>query len=240
MELNEKIEQRRRELAKNAAQAAQAQAQQRQDEARKAEEVKRAEGAAVDAEVARRLAEMGVPPPAPKPLPKSVVAPAKLVEAEVEKAISKAANARMTGGENAVYLILLLLGVGGFFVEWWIGVAFLVWALSYIGKKTTRYKEQIIAEGKAKITKGARAGEQDDQITAFAVVLLSAGKNKVASIQVVRQFTDYGLRESKDIVDRAPTLVMQGMSATYAEALKRQLELVGATAEVKYCTAFME
>ena len=176
MELNEKIEQRRRELANNAAQVAQAQAKQRQDEARKAEEArqdvarkaeeaKKAEKIAIDAEVARRLSELGVPPPPPAPIPvlKPVVAPANLVEAEIEKAIDKAASARMTGGENAKFAILLLLGFGGFFIKWWIGLAFLLLAGRYISKTTARYKEQIIAEGKAKLEKAYPAGTPHEQ-----------------------------------------------------------------------------
>lgn len=76
---------------------------------------------------------------------------------------------------------------------------------------------------------GAAAEEQ----TEFAVVLASYGENKVSVIKAVRAITALGLKESKDLVDGAPKPVKEGVSKEEADDIKKQLEAVGATVEVK-------
>ena len=76
---------------------------------------------------------------------------------------------------------------------------------------------------------GAVAEEQSE----FAVVLANFGENKVSVIKAVRAITALGLKEAKDLVDGAPKPVKEGVSKQEAEDIKKQLEEVGATVEVK-------
>lgn len=69
--------------------------------------------------------------------------------------------------------------------------------------------------------------------TEFDVVLSGFGSNKVSVIKVVRAATNLGLKEAKDLVESAPTTVKEAVNKEEAEALKKQLEEVGATAELK-------
>jgi large subunit ribosomal protein L7/L12 len=69
--------------------------------------------------------------------------------------------------------------------------------------------------------------------TEFDVVLQSFGDNKVAVIKVVRTATGLGLKEAKDLVEGAPSPLKEGVSKDEAEALKKQLEEAGASAEIK-------
>ncbi|MCZ6470193.1 MAG: 50S ribosomal protein L7/L12 [Gammaproteobacteria bacterium] len=76
---------------------------------------------------------------------------------------------------------------------------------------------------------GEAAVEQDE----FEVVLASFGEKKVAVIKAVRAITGLGLKESKDMVEGAPTTIKESVSKTEAEELKKQLEEAGATVELK-------
>ena len=77
---------------------------------------------------------------------------------------------------------------------------------------------------------GAAAAEEK---TEFTVVLAAAGENKVNVIKAVREVTQLGLKEAKDLVDGAPKPVKEGVPKADAEALKKQLEDAGAKVEVK-------
>ena len=76
---------------------------------------------------------------------------------------------------------------------------------------------------------GGAAEEKDE----FDVVLGSFGEKKVAVIKAVRAITGLGLKEAKDMVESAPTTIKEGASKGEAEELKKQLEEVGATVELK-------
>ncbi len=76
---------------------------------------------------------------------------------------------------------------------------------------------------------GAAAEEQ----TEFDVELSEIGEQKVKVIKVVREATGLGLKEAKDLVDGAPKAVKTGVSKEEAEALKKQLEEVGAKVTLK-------
>jgi large subunit ribosomal protein L7/L12 len=69
--------------------------------------------------------------------------------------------------------------------------------------------------------------------TEFAVVLASAGANKIPVIKVVREITGLGLKEAKDLVEGAPKNVKEGLTKEAAEEIKKKLAEVGATVEVK-------
>ena len=77
------------------------------------------------------------------------------------------------------------------------------------------------------------AAEAAEEQTEFDVVLKSFGEKKVAVIKVVRAVTGLGLKEAKDLVERAPTTVKEATSKDDAEDLKKQLEEAGASVEIK-------
>ena len=82
---------------------------------------------------------------------------------------------------------------------------------------------------------GAAAGAAPavEEQSTFAVVLASAGSNKIAVIKEVRAATTLGLKEAKDLVDAAPKPVKEGVSKEEAQELKKKLEAAGATVELK-------
>ena len=75
----------------------------------------------------------------------------------------------------------------------------------------------------------APAAEQ----TKFTVTLTEAGANKIGVIKAVREVTNLGLKEAKDLVDGAPKTVKEGVSKADAESIKKKLEEAGAKVEVK-------
>jgi large subunit ribosomal protein L7/L12 len=75
----------------------------------------------------------------------------------------------------------------------------------------------------------APAAEQ----TEFTVTLKDAGGNKIGVIKAVREVTNLGLKEAKDLVDGAPKVVKEGVNKADAEAMKKKLEEAGAKVEVK-------
>ena len=79
---------------------------------------------------------------------------------------------------------------------------------------------------------GAEAAAEEEQ-TEFDVVLTSFGASKVPVIKAVREITGLGLKEAKDLVESAPASVKEGVANDEAEELKKKLEEVGATVEIK-------
>jgi len=79
----------------------------------------------------------------------------------------------------------------------------------------------------------AAAAAAVEEKTEFTVMLLAAGEKKVEAIKVVRAATGLGLKEAKDLVDGAPKAVKEGIPKADAEALRKQLEDVGAKVEIK-------
>lgn len=77
---------------------------------------------------------------------------------------------------------------------------------------------------------GAAAAEEQ---TEFTVVLESAGAEKIKVIKAVREITGLGLKEAKEAVDGAPTNLKEGIEKAEAEAIKTQLEEVGAEVVLK-------
>ena len=86
-----------------------------------------------------------------------------------------------------------------------------------------------VAAGPAAGGEAAAAEEQ----TEFDVVLTGFGTSKVPVIKAVREITGLGLKEAKDLVEGAPANVKEGVEADEAAELKKKLEEVGATVEVK-------
>lgn len=79
---------------------------------------------------------------------------------------------------------------------------------------------------------GAVAPAEEEQ-TEFNVEVTSAGDSKIKVIKVVREATGLGLKEAKALVDGAPGVIKEAVSKEDAEALKAQLEEVGASVTVK-------
>ncbi|HEV8524038.1 MAG TPA: 50S ribosomal protein L7/L12 [Terriglobales bacterium] len=81
---------------------------------------------------------------------------------------------------------------------------------------------------------GAAAGAAPaEEKTEFAVVLKDVGANKINVIKAVREVTNLGLKEAKDLVDGAPKTVKEGISKEEAENIKKKFTEAGATVEVK-------
>lgn len=79
----------------------------------------------------------------------------------------------------------------------------------------------------------AAAGEAAEEKTEFNVVMTKIGDNKINVIKVIRTITGLGLKEAKDMVEGAPSVVKEGVSKAEAQDIKKQLEEAGAAVEVK-------
>ena len=77
---------------------------------------------------------------------------------------------------------------------------------------------------------GAAAAEEK---TSFDVVLKSAGSAKLQVVKAVKEACGLGLKEAKDMVDGAPSVVKEGLAKDEAESLKKTLEEAGAEVELK-------
>ncbi len=77
------------------------------------------------------------------------------------------------------------------------------------------------------------AAAPEEEKTEFDVILKEIGPKKIQVIKVVRQITSLGLKEAKDLVDSAPSAVVEGVAKEMAEDVKGRLEAEGAGVEVK-------
>ena len=80
---------------------------------------------------------------------------------------------------------------------------------------------------------GGAAAPAVEEKTEFSVILKTGGAQKIQVIKVVREITSLGLKEAKDAVDNAPTVVKEGISKAEAEEIKKKLEDQGAEVELK-------
>jgi|SRR5437016_13820790 len=80
---------------------------------------------------------------------------------------------------------------------------------------------------------GGAAAPAAEEKTEFNVVLVSPGTNKINVIKAVREVTNLGLKEAKDLVDGAPKPIKEGVNKEEAEAIKKKFTDAGATIEVK-------
>jgi large subunit ribosomal protein L7/L12 len=88
------------------------------------------------------------------------------------------------------------------------------------------------APGAAAAGGGGAAAPAAEQ-TEFTVILADAGANKIGVIKAVREVTNLGLKEAKDLVDGAPKTVKEGVSKADAETIKKKLTEAGAKVDVK-------
>ena len=89
-----------------------------------------------------------------------------------------------------------------------------------------------IAAGSVQAQSVSQGNEVEEQ-TEFNIILSNVGDKKIQVIKVVRAITGLGLKEAKDLVDNAPKLVKEGVSKEDADKIKKELEEVGATVEIK-------
>jgi len=82
------------------------------------------------------------------------------------------------------------------------------------------------------ISGGGDAAAEEVQ-TEFNVILKEAGASKLAVVKLVKELTGLGLKEAKEVVDGAPSVVKEGVSKDEAEGLKKSLEEAGAVVELK-------
>ena len=79
----------------------------------------------------------------------------------------------------------------------------------------------------------AAAAEAAEEKSSFDIVLKSFGANKLAVVKAVKEACGLGLKEAKDLVDAAPSVVKEGLAKNEAESMKKTLEEAGAEVELK-------
>jgi len=90
------------------------------------------------------------------------------------------------------------------------------------------------AVGVAMMPAAPGAGEAaEEEKTSFDVVLTAVGDKKIPVVRVLRDITNLGLKEAKELVEGAPKAIREGVSKQEAEEIKKKLEEAGATVEVK-------
>ena len=91
----------------------------------------------------------------------------------------------------------------------------------------------MVAAGAVAGGGGGQAAAAVEEKTTFDVVLANAGANKIQVIKEIRAVTSLGLKEAKELVESAPKPVKTGVKKEEAEEIKKKLEAVGATVELK-------
>lgn len=91
----------------------------------------------------------------------------------------------------------------------------------------------VSAAAPVAVAGAAAGGAAEEEQTEFTVVLAEVGSEKIKVIKAVREVTGLGLKEAKEVVDGAPSNLKEGVDKAEAEAIKAQLEEVGAKVELK-------
>ena len=99
--------------------------------------------------------------------------------------------------------------------------------------KVLEKKFGVSAQAVAVAAPAAGAAAAGEEKSTFAVHLASAGAQKIAVIKVVKEVLALGLKEAKDLVDAAPSLLKDGMKKDEAEAFKKQIETAGGKVDLK-------
>lgn len=76
----------------------------------------------------------------------------------------------------------------------------------------------------------AKGGEEKD---AYSIILKDAGTAKIQVIKVLRELTSLGLKEAKDMTDKVPVTVKEGVKKEEADEIKKKIEEAGGTVELK-------
>ncbi|NQU77585.1 50S ribosomal protein L7/L12 [Candidatus Falkowbacteria bacterium] len=80
---------------------------------------------------------------------------------------------------------------------------------------------------------GADAGEAAEEKSSFNVELISAGENKISVIKALREVTELGLKDAKDLADAAPKVIKEDVAKEEAETMKKKIEEAGGKVELK-------
>ncbi len=80
---------------------------------------------------------------------------------------------------------------------------------------------------------GNGAAEAAEEKTSFDIELSDSGSNKISVIKVIREITEMGLKDAKDLVDAVPKMVKEGVKKEDADAIKKKLEEAGAKVTLK-------
>lgn len=101
--------------------------------------------------------------------------------------------------------------------------------------KILEKKFGVSAAAPAVMMAGPAAGPaaEVEEKTSFNIELTDAGSNKIAVIKIVRELTEMGLKDAKDLVDGAPKMVKEGVKKEDAETMKKKLEEAGAKVTLK-------
>jgi large subunit ribosomal protein L7/L12 len=94
-------------------------------------------------------------------------------------------------------------------------------------------EEKFDVTAAAPVAVAAAGGEAAAAKDSFDVELTAAGDKKVATIKAVREITGLGLKEAKELVDGAPTMIKEGVATAEAEEIKAKLEEAGASITLK-------
>ena len=106
----------------------------------------------------------------------------------------------------------------------------------YIKEFEERYgiKAEMAAMPAAGVAAAPAAAEAAaEEKTDFDIILKSVGPKKINVIKVVREVTDLGLKEAKEVVDKAPGEIKKGVSKEEADEIKKKFDEVGAEIEIK-------
>ena len=99
--------------------------------------------------------------------------------------------------------------------------------------KVLEEKFGVSAQAAVAAAPAAGAGEEAEAKSAFNVELTAAGEQKIAVMKVVKEVLALGLKEAKDLVDGAPSMLKEGMKKEDAEDFKKKLEEAGAKVTLK-------
>ena len=100
--------------------------------------------------------------------------------------------------------------------------------------KVFEKKFGVSAAAPVAVAAGPASGEAaEEEKTSFTVELKEVGPNKISVIKAVREVTELGLKEAKDLVDAAPKVVKENVAKEEADTTKAKLEEAGATVELK-------
>ncbi len=117
-----------------------------------------------------------------------------------------------------------------------IGNSSVLWLKDFVKAFETKFgvsaAAPVMMAGAAPAAGAAQAAEKEEKTT-FDVILKDAGANKIQAIKVVRAVTNLGLKEAKDLVDKAPQPVKTGLPKDEAAKIAKEIEASGAKVEIK-------
>lgn len=103
----------------------------------------------------------------------------------------------------------------------------------FVKRIEERYGVSAAAPMAAAPAAGAAAPAEVEEKTSFDAILTAAGEKKIQVIKVVRELTNLGLKEAKDLVDGAPKPIKTGVSKEEAETIKAKITEAGGQVEIK-------